>query len=110
MIEKAKEMEFSNALNACRKRADYLLDIYREVVAAFEKEKWDAKGPEMALRNAEHAGIITSLEHKRWSEDWQEVISKPKGADFGDLQERIEKKMFADTFKCTLKSVAKLGE
>jgi len=104
-----QHIEFRNAIVDCRRRADYLLDIYREVIAAFEKEQWDAKGPEMALKNAEQAGIITGLQVKRMREDWQEIASQTKGADFGEFQLKLEEEIFNEAFNCALNSIAKLS-
>ena len=67
----------------------------------------------MAMMNAEKAGIITSLQHKRISEDWQESIQEATGkkkdvTTFGRLQEKIENKIFAMSFNCALSTVKEL--
>ncbi len=106
-------LRFKNAANDCRKQLDYALDIYREVIAAFESDNWQAKGPEMAMSNAEKAGVITGLQHKRLSEDWQETIQeatrkKTDVTTFGHLQEKLENKIFAMSFNCALNAVKEL--
>ncbi len=106
-------LRFKNAANDCRKQLDYALDIYREVIVAFESDNWQAKGPEMAMSNAEKAGVIDSLQHKRLSETWQETIQEATGkkADvttFGHLQEKLENKIFAMSFNCALNAVKEL--
>ena len=108
-MDPVKHIEFQNAIVDCRRRADFILDIYREVVAAFEKEQWDAKGPEMAMKNAEHAGLFTKLQIERMRESWQEIASQTKGADFGEFQIKLEQKMFNEAFNCALNSVSKLS-
>lgn len=110
--EDIAKIEFHNAVVDCRKKVDYVLDIYREMITAFEKENWESKGPEMAMQQAEKANIITSLEHKRMGEDWQEAIKEAKGlrggTDFGVVQEKLEGTIFEMSFNCALRSVQKL--
>jgi len=77
--EDIAKIEFHNAVIDCRKRVDYILDIYREVIVAFEKEHWEAKGPELAMRQAAKANAISTLEYKRISEDWQEAMKEAQG-------------------------------
>ena len=104
-----KQIEFRNAVVNCRKQEDYILDIYREVVAAFEKTETDPKrgrGIEKALTNAKKAGIITELEEKRMKEDWHAI---PDSKELGDLQENMEERIFNIPFNCALKAVVKLS-
>ncbi len=111
--EDIAKMEFHNEINVCRKQADYVFDIYREVVGAFERQDWQARGPAISIANAKKAGVFTDLQIKRLEEDWKESIDeatgKGKGTDFGSLQERIEEKIFAIPFNCALRAVSKLA-
>ncbi len=107
-------IEFQNTVTGCRKKLDDVLDIYREVIGAFEKQDWEAKGPALALSNAEKAGTITKLERTRLSEDWQSAIQEAQGAkgivadDFSVIQEKLERKLFNIPFDCALDAVSKL--
>ena len=108
-LDDFKRVEFNNAVNDCRKKADYILDVYREVVAAFEKREDDAtrgKGIIMALSKAKRAGVITEIEEKRMKEDWEAI---PNSSDLGDLQENMEKRIFNILFNCALKAINKLA-
>ncbi len=121
MAEVIKTTEFQSKIVDCRKRLDYLFDIYREIISVFEKENWDAKGPRMAVMNYKSAGIFSKEEIKRINqigEDWENValeFKAPPGkpvsvkSDFGELQERLEKEMFNQAFNCTLNSISLLS-
>ena len=104
----AAMVEFKSEIVDCKKKADYILDIYREVVAAFEKKETDSsrgKGINMALNNAFRAKIITELDFKRMKEDASAI---PSSDDLGDLQENMEKTIFNIPFNCALNAIRKL--
>lgn len=114
MKDEITYIEYHNAINDCRHRVGFIFDIYQEFIAAFEKEDWQAKGPKLAIRNAEQAGIFTENQARKISEDWEQVVlsetepSFSKSTDFGTLQGDIEKLLFNEGFNCALKSLHKL--
>lgn len=111
-MTEVSKIEFHNAINDCRKQLNFVLDIYREMVGAFERGDWKSHGPALAISNAEKAQVFTPLELTRVKENWQLAIEEAqglsKGGDFGEVQKKLETKIFDMPFNCALASVDKL--